>query len=161
VIATVSDDSRLWINLDVYQNDIAKVGIGAQVDVTTPAYANLAFVGSVTFIAESVDETTHTLKARIVLDNSRRLLKSGMAAKTVVHCVDERPRIELPPDAIVRDAGETFVILRLGRGRYRRRRVKLGLEAEDAVHVDEGLSGGEQVVLEGNLFIHTAIPLGD
>ena len=33
IIATVSDLSQLWINLDVYQTDIAKVRIGAQVDI--------------------------------------------------------------------------------------------------------------------------------
>jgi multidrug efflux pump subunit AcrA (membrane-fusion protein) len=161
VIATVSDLSQVWINVDVYQNDIAKVQIGAQVDVLTPTYADIAFTGSVTFISESVDETTHTLKARVVVDNPKRLLKNGMAAKTTVHCIDEKPRIELPPEAIVREGEDTYVIVKKGPGYYVRQRVKLGLEAQDAVHVDSGLVEGETVVLGGNLFIHTKIPLGD
>jgi multidrug efflux pump subunit AcrA (membrane-fusion protein) len=161
IILTVSDVSRLWINLDVYQIDIAKVRVGAKVDVFTPTYPDTAFVGSVTFISESVDDTTHTLKARVVVDNRDRLLKSGMAAKTVIHCVDEKPEIELSPEAVVRDGGETFVIVKRAPGRYERRKVSLGLEAEDAVHVTSGLAEGEEVALEGNLFIHTSIPLGD
>jgi cobalt-zinc-cadmium efflux system membrane fusion protein len=161
VILTVSDVARLWINLDVYQADIAKIRVGAKVDMTTPTYPDLAFVGSVTFISESVDDVTHTLRARVVVENGERLLKSGMAAKTVIHCVDEKPELELPPEAVIRDGGETFVLVKRAAGRYERRRVTLGLEAEDAVHVASGLSEGEEVALEGNLFIHTAVPLGD
>ena len=129
VIATVSDLSQLWINVDVYQKDIPRVRIGAQVDVYTPAYPETAFVGSVTFLSESVDDTTHTLKARVVVENGNRLLKNGMAAKTVVHCIDEEPRIELPPDAIVREGEETFVIVKLSPGHYERRKVKLGFRS--------------------------------
>jgi cobalt-zinc-cadmium efflux system membrane fusion protein len=170
VIATVSDLAQLWINIDIYQTDIGKVRIGARVDIDTPTYRGVAFVGSVTFLAENVDDTTHTLKARVVVDNPRRLLKSGMAAKTTIHCVDEEPKIELPPQAIVRDAEGTFVVIQggkrtdktgLAQTRYEKRRVQLGLEAEDAVHVDAGVQEGERVVLEGNLFIHTKITLGD
>lgn len=161
IIATVSDLSQLWINVDVYQKDIPKVRIGARVDVYTPTYPDTAFVGSVTFLSESVDDTTHTLRARVVVDNSQRLLKSGMAAKTVVHCADEKPEIELPPDAILREGEETFVVVKKAQGRFERRKVRLGFEAEDAVHIEGGLSEGDEVVVEGNLFIHTKIPLGD
>lgn len=169
VIATVSDLSQVWINLDVYQKDIGKVRIGAGVSVSTPTYTDVAFTGSVAFLSESVDDTTHTLKARVVVDNSKRLLKSGMAAKTTIHCVDEEPEIELPPESIVRDGEGTFVVVKretraeggTRRTRYEKRPVKLGLEAEDAVHVAEGLSEGETVVLEGNVFIYTQVPLGD
>jgi cobalt-zinc-cadmium efflux system membrane fusion protein len=169
VIATVSDLSQVWINLDVYQKDIGKVRIGAGVSIATPTYPDVAFTGSVTFLSESVDDTTHTLKARVVVDNSRRLLKSGMAAKTTIHCIDEEAGIELPPESIVRDGEGTFVVLRretkteggAAKTRYEKCRVKLGLEAEDAVHVVEGLAEGESVVLEGNVFIYTQVPLGD
>jgi multidrug efflux pump subunit AcrA (membrane-fusion protein) len=166
VIATVSDVSQVWINLDVYQSDIPKVRIGALVDVTTPAYPDTAFVGSVTFLSETVDDTTHALKARVVVDNTKHLLKSGMAARTVVHCADlvetgELAPIELPPSAIIHEGQETYVIIRTGPGHFARRKVALGLEAEDAVHVDSGVAENDEVVLEGNLFIHTEIPLGD
>jgi cobalt-zinc-cadmium efflux system membrane fusion protein len=161
VIATVSDVSTLWINLDIYQNDIAQVRIGARVDITTPTYPDVAFVGSVTFMSEVVDDTTHTLKARVVVDNEKRLLKSGMAAKTVIHCIDDAPKIELRPEAILHEGQDTFVIVKKGPGKYERRSVKLGLEAQDAVHVESGVAEGELVVESGNLFIHTTIPLGD
>ena len=84
-----------------------------------------------------------------------------MAAKTIVHCVDQEPKIELPPASIVREGEETFVIVKRSPGHYERRKVRLGLEAEDSVHIEEGLNESEEVVLEGNLFIHTKIPLGD
>ncbi|HZV01224.1 MAG TPA: efflux RND transporter periplasmic adaptor subunit [Planctomycetota bacterium] len=170
VIATVSDLRELWINIDVYQKDIPKVKAGARVDVVTPTYPDTAFVGSITFLGESVDETTHTLRARVTVDNSKAPhLKSGMAAKTIVHCVDEKPEIALPPEAVVRDGSDTFVVVKresrqsggVRETRYEKRKVKLGLEAEDAVHVEDGLTEGETVVVEGNIFIHTKITLGD
>lgn len=162
VIATVSDLSTVWILADVYQRDIAKVRLGAKVDVTVPTYGDDApFAGTVAFLSEAIDDATKTLKARIVVKNDRRLLKSGMAAKAVIHCVDEVDKLELKPDAIVREGERPYVIVKTGPGRYARRPVKLSLEARDTVHVDEGIAEGDEVVVDGMLFIHAKIPLGD
>jgi len=161
VIATVADTSDVWINLDIYQQQIASVDMGARVDVTTPAYRDLTFSGTITFIADFVDDTTHTLRARVQVDNPKNLLKSGMVAKCVVHCVDHEPELELPKEAIIDDGGRTFAIVKTAPFHYVRREVKLGLKTDTVVHVEDGVKDGEEVVLEGNLYIHTTIPLGD
>jgi multidrug efflux pump subunit AcrA (membrane-fusion protein) len=161
VIVTVADTSDVWINLAIYQQQIASVEPGARVDVTTPAYPGVPFGGTITYLADYVDDTTHTLTARVQVDNPKNRLKSGMVAKCVVHCIDHDPAIELPTNAILDDGGRTFVIVKKAPGHYERREVKLGLRTDDVVHVEEGVAEGEDVALEGNLYIHSSVPLGD
>src|SRR5262249_52943240 len=150
VIATVSDLSRVWVLADVYQRDVSKVRLGAMVEVTVPSYPDVTFEGTVAFLSEAVDEATHALKAPVVVANERRLLKSGMAARAVVHCPDDALALELPPAAVVREGEGTFVIVRTSPGHYARRAVKLVLEAQDAIHVGEGIKDGDEVVVGGN-----------
>jgi len=54
-----------------------------------------------------------------------------------------------------------YAIVKTGPHRYARRKVKLGFQAEDSVHVEAGIKEGDVVVVDGELFIHTDIPLGD
>jgi len=163
VIVTVADTSDVWINLDIYQQQIASIALGARVDVTTPAYPNVVFGGTISYLSAYVDDATHTLKARVQVDNSNGLLKSGLVAKCVVHAVDHDAAIEVPKEAILDDGGKTWAIIKKKGepGRYVRREVTLGLRTDTVVHVARGLDPGDEVVVEGNLFIHTSIPLGD
>lgn len=161
VIATVADTSDVWINLDIYQQQIASVKLGAKVDVTTPAYPDMTFSGTITFLSRVVDDTTHTLRARVEVDNAQDLLVSGLVAKCVVHCIDKDAKVEVPKEAVLDDSGAHFVMVKLSPGRYERRSVQLGLKTDTVVHVEEGLKDGDEVVLEGNLYIHTTVPLGD
>lgn len=161
VIVTVADTSDVWINLDVYQQQIASVESGARVDVTTPAYPERTFSGTISYVAAAVDDATHTLRARVEVANPDGLLKSGLVARCVVHSIDHEPRVEVPKEAILDDGGRTWAIVRKSPGHYERREVKLGLKTDTVVHVDQGLQAGDDVVLQGNLFIHSTIPLGD
>jgi cobalt-zinc-cadmium efflux system membrane fusion protein len=161
VLATISDLSHVWVQADIYPRDLARVRAGAAVEVTTPSYPDTAAVGSISYLADVFDDTTHAIRARVAVPNDGRLLKNGMAAKVLIHCPDDTEKLEVPPGAIVREGEKPYVIVRTAPGRYARRSVKLGLEARDAVHVDDGLAPGDEVVVGGNVFIHAKIPFGD
>ena len=58
---TISDTSKVWVLVNVYQGDIGSVHIGDTADITTDAYPQ-AFRGRISYIAPAMDPTTRTLQ---------------------------------------------------------------------------------------------------
>ncbi|MDD4889372.1 MAG: efflux RND transporter periplasmic adaptor subunit [Phycisphaerae bacterium] len=75
---TVADLGLVWMQADIYEQDIAGIGQGLAVAVEADAYPNESFPGRITFIAFKVEPETRTIKARIEILNPEYKLKPGM-----------------------------------------------------------------------------------
>src|SRR5580692_2956413 len=75
---TIANLSTVWVQAQVFQNDLERIKIGATATLTVNTYAGRTFTGRVDFIYPQVDMETRTAKVRIVLSNSRMQLKPGM-----------------------------------------------------------------------------------
>lgn len=83
-IATVSDLSRLWLDLEAYESQLSMLRWGLPVTFTVEAHPGEVFEGRVSFIEPIVDEQTRTAAVRVAVDNSEMRLKPGMFATAVV-----------------------------------------------------------------------------
>ncbi len=83
-IATVSDLSRLWLDLEAYESQLSLLRWGMPVHFTVEAHPGEVFEGQVSFIEPIVDERTRTAAVRVAVDNSDMRLKPGMFASAVV-----------------------------------------------------------------------------
>jgi len=83
-IATVSDLSRLWLDLEAYESQLSMLRWGLPVTFTVEAHPGEVFEGRVSFIEPIVDERTRTAAVRVAVDNTNRRLKPGMFATAVV-----------------------------------------------------------------------------
>lgn len=83
-IATVSNLSRLWLDLEVYESQLSMLRWGLPVTFTVEAHPGEVFEGRVSFIEPIVDERTRTAAVRVAVDNTDRRLKPGMFATAVV-----------------------------------------------------------------------------
>ena len=81
---TVVDDSVVWLQVAVFERDLALVREGQTVEVTTEAFPGEAFQGKVVFIAPELDAATRTVKVRLDVPNPDRKLKAGMYASAVL-----------------------------------------------------------------------------
>ncbi|MBL4591616.1 MAG: efflux RND transporter periplasmic adaptor subunit, partial [Phycisphaerales bacterium] len=68
-IATVSDLSRLWLDLEAYESQLAMLRWGLPVAFTVEAHPGEVFEGRVAFIEPIVDERTRTVAVRVAVDN--------------------------------------------------------------------------------------------
>ncbi len=78
LLYTVADLSSVWITAHLYENEIARVKIGAGVRVTTRALPDRVFAGEVAFIWPVVDEGTRTVRVRADVANPGGALRPGM-----------------------------------------------------------------------------------
>ena len=82
-IYTIADLSRVWINLDAYESDLAWLRYGQRVRFTAESYPGEVFTGSISFIHPILNEATRTVKVRVNVPNEDGRLKPGMFVRAV------------------------------------------------------------------------------
>src|SRR5579859_671424 len=75
---TLADLSTVWVQAQVFQNDLERLKIGAHATLTVNTYPGRTFTGRVDFIDPQVDMDMRTAKARVVFSNPGLQLKPGM-----------------------------------------------------------------------------------
>ena len=81
---TIADLSRVWMQVKIFEDQIAGINPGTAVQVTSAAHPDEVFAGKITFIAYTVDPATRTVSARVEIDNAEYKLKPGMYAMVVI-----------------------------------------------------------------------------
>lgn len=144
---------RVWVEADVYEQDMQRVKVGQPVKVTLQNQGNRTYEGKVDFVYPTVDPQTRTGRVRIELPNPDLTLKPDMYANVTFDLPQTEERLRIPKEAVIYTGPRTLVFLDLGEGRLKPQEVKLGLEGEEMVEVVEGLSPGDEVVTSGNFLI--------
>src|SRR5690348_1632721 len=76
----LADLSTLWIEGEVFEQDLAYVQVGAPARVELVAYPGRSFAGRVSFVYPVVDGQSRTARVRVTLPNPGGTLKPGMYA---------------------------------------------------------------------------------
>jgi len=166
----VADIARMWINLDVRQEDSTRLRIGTEVDFS--AEGDLRPVrGALTWIGTEIDPRTRTIKARAEVVNppldatqtdplSRRLLQVN-AFGTAQVVVSRQPATIVVPDEALHwqwEIGREIVFVTDGEGRrFEPRVVRKGMVRGSYAQVLEGLNAGERVVTSGSRILSSEL----
>ena len=127
----IADLSSLWLQAEVYEQDLASIAPGQEAAVRVNAYPDKVFRGKVAFVYPTVTPETRTAKVRIELANPGRLLKPAMYA-SVELAIRRRGQKRLTvSDSAVLDSGtKQIVLVQRGEGKFEPRDVKLGQRGE-------------------------------
>jgi membrane fusion protein, copper/silver efflux system len=153
-IYRLADLGLVWVQAQIYEQDLAYIKLGQEVAVTLSYLPDRKFRGRVTYIYPNVDEKTRTAKVRMEFHNPGYFLKPGMF--TTVQVTSElEPSVLLAPDmAILRSGEKTTVFVALEGGKFEPRTVTLGPQAEDDTYqVLSGLKEGERIVTSGQFML--------
>ncbi len=148
---TVADLSTLWVIIDVYEKDIARLKPGTGVDVSVTAFPDRVFKGRISYIADVVDEKTRTEKARVTIDNFSGLLKPGMFATVLIDTKGSKTEklIAIPEEAVMIDGTARYVFVQVSPDRFKKRDVTTGRTLGKRVEIVEGLSEGDTIAVKG------------
>lgn len=81
---SIANLSRLWLLMEAYESDVAKLHYGQEIAFETAAYPGEIFKAMITFIDPVVDPNTRTIRVRAVYENKAQKLKPDMLAKAIV-----------------------------------------------------------------------------
>ena len=84
-IYRIADLSTVWLMLDLYPDDAARIRFGQQVEAEVSSVPGDVFTGRVAFIDPTVDPATRTVKVRVEMMNLDGMLKPGDYATARVY----------------------------------------------------------------------------
>jgi cobalt-zinc-cadmium efflux system membrane fusion protein len=154
---TIGRLDPVWVLADVYEQDLARVHLGANARVTLVAYPDRIFQGTIDWISGAVEPATRTTKVRLTIANPDRLLKPDMYATAQID-VPGRHTLAIPRSALLHMADKTIVYVvgqdSSGQSVYQRRPVIVD-ESEPGswVPVLHGLKAGERIVTTGAILL--------
>jgi Cu(I)/Ag(I) efflux system membrane fusion protein len=149
----IADTSTVWVQADVFEQDIAAVNIGQKAKIRINAYPGEVFEGRIAYVYPTLKAETRTVPVRIELANPKGKLKPAMFADVDIPVAGATAVVTVPNSAVIDSGSRQVVIVQLGDGRFEPRPVKLGQRGGDFVQVLEGVKEGELVVTAANFLI--------
>lgn len=156
---SLADLSSIWILAEVFESQANWVQEGQPADVSLSYVPGRKWEGKVEYIYPSLDQQTRTLKVRLVFDNPHEVLKPNMFANVSIYGGPKTDVLIIPREALIRAGGDERVILADGKGRFRPRKVVVGIESGDWIEIGNGLSEGDRVVTSGQFLIDSEASL--
>ena len=155
----IADTTHVWVSLDLYEKDLARVHVGQEVELRTDSRPGELFRGRVAFIVPVIDEATRTAKVRLEFPNPNGILHAGQLVTARILADPKLATSEVlavPRSAIEQVEGKTVVFVKAGEA-FERRNVLLGTSGGDRVEIRKGLSAGEMVAVDGAFLLKSEL----
>jgi Cu(I)/Ag(I) efflux system membrane fusion protein/cobalt-zinc-cadmium efflux system membrane fusion protein len=149
---TVADLSSVWVQAQVFQNDLGRIKIGDPTILTVSTFPGRTFRGRVDFIYPQFDTETRTAKVRIVSSNSDLQLKPGMFVNVALKVPMGR-QLVIPASGVLQSGIRQIAFVERSDGYLEPREVQLGSRVGDDFIVLKGLKEGENIVTSANFLI--------
>lgn len=109
--------------------------------------------GALTFVDNTVDPTTGTIKMKATFNNTNRRLWPGLFVRVTVRLGQRENALVLPNQAVQTGQNGQFVYVVKEDRTVEARVVEIGARVGEDLIIDKGVEPGETVVLEGQLRI--------
>ena len=148
----IADLSRVWVEVEVYENEFPFVKLGQAVSITSQSYPGHPFNGRVSFIYPFLDPKTRTVKVRVELANPGLKLKPDMFVNALIKS-PLGATLAVPVSAVMDTGKRQIVWVEMQAGMFEPRDVQVGARVGDQVQIISGLAKGEKVAATGGYLI--------
>lgn len=155
----IADLSTVWVEADVYEQQLASVKLGDRVEISVAAIPGRTFEGKVSFIVPVLAGATRTAKVRIELPNPGLQLKPDMYVNARILGAPAPPHIMVPASAVIDRGQKQFIWVETQPGTYEPREVTTGGRHGESIVIASGLHEGDNVVVEGGFLLDSEAQL--
>lgn len=147
----VANTEHLWVELDVFEKNLALVQMDDRVEVSPLAAPNQKFEGRVALIGAVIDSETRSAHVRVEVGNPLSALRAGQAVNAHIHASGGGPRkgTLVPTTAITFVDGKPTVFVAKGPGAVDVASVEVGFSNGTQTEIVSGVAPGAEVVSEG------------
>jgi HlyD family secretion protein len=149
-VVSIADLRDLEVELDINQNDFAKLGPRQAGMVTTDAYPDRKYQGAIREVSPEANRQKATVQVKVKILSPDDYLRPEMNASVAFYTTEKSGAVQTKtkplvtvPASVVRDNGVFLVI----DGRAVRRTVKVAGTSSQGVQIADGLIGGEDVIV--------------
>jgi membrane fusion protein, multidrug efflux system len=166
ILTTIVSQDPMYVAFPVSQRDFLRAReSGNQVDVTG-INVRLRFadnkvydqVGRINFVDVSVDRSTDTVLVRATFPNPAGALIDGQLVRVTAEAGTPTERVVVPQSALIADQEGVYVFV-VEDGKAAIKRIKIGGETGADTIVEQGLSGGELVIIQGLQGVRPGAPV--
>jgi membrane fusion protein (multidrug efflux system) len=163
-LTVIVSQNPMYVTFPVSQREFLRVqAAGRQVDINS-VKARLRFAngttyqqaGTINFIDVQVDRSTDTILARATFPNLTGVLVDGQFVRVELESGQPEEKLLVPQAALIADQEGVYVFAVEG-NKAVVKRVKPGAESGTDVVVNEGMAGGELVIVDGLSLVRPGI----
>ena len=148
-VIMVANIDTVKVLVNVSEKYLGKLKESAEAKVRVDAYPDEVFLGKITRIAPMVDLATRTSEVEVKVLNKDYRLKPGMFARVNIILEKKENSLIVPIKAVLSENSRKFVFI-VNSSVAHKKKVETGIYQKDFVEIIEGLSVGEDVIIEGN-----------
>ena len=149
----LADLTTLWLELSIPAYRTAFIEKELDVEAAFDSLPGISVKGKLTWVATSIDERSRMLKARAVVPNERRVLKSGMFGKAQITIKSIAKNLRVPKSAVQRFLGNPHLFVKEDDDLYALRRIVLGNKTDVGIDVIAGIQENDQIVVVGTFTV--------
>ena len=152
-VIALADLNDIQVELDISQNDFSRTFMEQNAIVSTDAYRDREYSGRVVEISPEADRQKATVQVKVQILEPDELIRPEMNANVSFLAASREgggtaasssvPRVRVPASALV-DGNSVFVVVQ---DRAVLRSVTVLRTTSHGVEIDQGLSGGEHIIL--------------
>ena len=150
----VTDLSSLWVEAQIYSNELSFQINDSKLEVIPDAYPEEVIEGEIDFNLPELQPSTNINLLRIKVSNSRMMFLPGMMALVVMKS-KPKPALTLPPDAVIQNGKKSHVWIQNKDGSFEARQVFTGIQTKTKIEILSGIQTGEVIVTSGAYLIYS------
>ncbi|WP_424495245.1 efflux RND transporter periplasmic adaptor subunit [Salinimicrobium sp. GXAS 041] len=161
----IANLGSVWAVFNAYENQVSGVEEGQEILITTNAFPNMEFEARVSFVDPVLNTSRRTVEVRTELENENAILKPGMFVRGILEgtsVAENSEEVVVVPKSAVMWTGErslVYVKTNAETPTFEMREVRLGKPMGNSFEVVNGLSAGEEIVVNGTFTVDAAAQL--
>ncbi len=159
VLMVIAPLDHLFVWVNVYEADQAKVAVGQDLEIKFP-YLDQTILAKVQYVASEVSKETRAIMLRASIPNIDRKLKADMLVRAELKIPAIPGQTVIPRQAMVAINGNEYAFVQKEHRdpddkyeQFERRRIVVAEERDEHVVVRDGLKAGEHVASNGALVL--------
>jgi cobalt-zinc-cadmium efflux system membrane fusion protein len=148
----VSDPTHLWCWIDAPENVISILHSGMKISLRASAWPQETYKAEIDDIEDALDPSSRTMKVRAKLRNPERHLKAEMFV-TAELTSQAHGVLDVPAKAVFLNNEKQQVFVKTAEGQYTSKTIVPVASNELWVSIEQGLNKGDQVVVDGGLYL--------
>jgi len=149
-IFKISQLSTLKAYINIPESYFPQIKQGMPLEVTSDIYPTETFKGKIEIVYPTIDASTHTFTAKVVIPNANQKLRPGMFARTILSLGKVNAKV-VPYQAVLKQQGsnERYVFVNRD-GKAKRITVLLGQRFDDNTEIiSDEIKQGDQLIVVG------------
>jgi membrane fusion protein (multidrug efflux system) len=157
-VVTVTDINHLHIEYNLPERNLPTLKVGQTVSVTTAAYPDKQFVGTLSFISPTINTANRSIALYAEVKNNEHELAPGMFVD-VMQSLGQQQKVIMVPERSLVPVLDGVQIYKIVEGKAYAVNVEIGRRFDGSVQVLHGLSPNDTVITDGQIKVKNGMPV--